>query len=274
MSAIAAKGTSTTLKCILRKIIWILVWKHTFVSWFIVSAIVPAIERRAFAQATHLFPLWAKVKDYNMRMLRQLGHPVAKIKAVHNGQGASKASSDDARGLEAELLLAVGARVMLTMNLWTSHGLVNGSMGTVRDIVFAEGSGPTSLPVAVMVEMDTYSGPAYTDPNGHRVVPIAPARHTWEGTSGSCSRCQLPLCLAWAVTVHKSQGLTLPKAVMDLGNSEFAAGLSFVAISRVRALADLLFGIAPTMERLQKIKQSTRLQERISEEERLTGLIS
>jgi len=61
----------------------------------------------------------------------------------------------------------------------------------------------------------------------------------------------------------------LPKAVIDLGNSEFAAGLSFVAVSRVRALTDLLFDVAPTLERLQKIKQSTRLQERIDKEERL-----
>ena len=239
-----------------------------------VSSLIPTVERHTFANATRLFPLWAKVKDYNLMMLRRLRVPIAKIKAVHNGQGASKASSDDAKGLEAELLLAVGARVMLTVNVWTSQGLVNGAMGTIRDIVFADGSGPTSLPIAAMVEMDDYSGPAYTDPDGHKVVPITPVRYSWEGKSGSCFRLQLPLCLAWAVTVHKSQGLTLPKAVIDLENSEFAAGLSFVAISRVRALTDLLFDVAPSLERLQKIRQSTRLQERVQEEDRLVGLIS
>ena len=80
-----------------------------------------------------------------MMMLRRLGVPVAKIKAVHTGRGASKASASDAKSLEAELLLAVGARVMLISNLWTSHGLVNGAMGRVRDIVFPEGSGPPWL---------------------------------------------------------------------------------------------------------------------------------
>ncbi|CAG8743912.1 11190_t:CDS:1, partial [Ambispora leptoticha] len=46
----------------------------------------------------------------------------------------------------------------------------------------------------------------------------------------------IPLSLAWAITTHKSQGLTLPKAVIDISKKEFAAGLSFVAISCVRSL--------------------------------------
>ncbi len=49
---------------------------------------------------------------------------------------------------------------------------------------------------------------------------------------------QLPLKLAWAVTIHKSQGLTLDKVVVDIGKKEFCAGLTFVAISRVRCIAD------------------------------------
>ncbi|PKK64280.1 hypothetical protein RhiirC2_757000 [Rhizophagus irregularis] len=60
----------------------------------------------------------------------------------------------------------------------------------------------------------------------------------WEGKTGSCSRLQFPLSLAWAVTAHKSQGLTLPKV---LGKKKFAVGLSFVAMFRVLSLEDILF---------------------------------
>ena len=88
-----------------------------------------------------------------------------------------------------------------------------------------------------------------------------------------CSQLQLPICLAWAITVHKSQGLTLLKAKIDLGSKEFAAGLSFVAVSRVRSLGDILFRQF-TFERLQRIQNCRRLQERKAEEERLLSVIT
>ena len=54
--------------------------------------------------------------------------------------------------------------------------------------------------------------------------------------SATChERQQLPLKLAWALTIHKSQCLTLPKAVIDLGKSERTPGISYVAISRVKS---------------------------------------
>lgn len=145
-------------------------------------------------------------------------------------------------------------------------------MGTIQDILFEE-KGPPSLPVAVFISFDSYERDAITNSEGIKVVPIVPIKRSWEGKNGViCSRVQVPICLSWAITVHKSQGLTLPKARIDIGNTEFAAGLSFVALSRVRSLNDLYFRHF-TLDRLQRIKNSKRLQERKDEEARLHTLI-
>lgn len=230
-------------------------------------------EREQFSKATVVLPKWSDVDIVNIDKLKSLNCPVAKVLATHpsGGREAKIADSDMAKGLEAQLLLARGARVMLTANLWTEGGLVNGAMGTVKDILF-EDNGPPYLPTAVFIEFENYKGPAITALDGTKVVPIVPIQRTWESKSGlSCSRIQIPVCLAWAITVHKSQGLTLPKAKINLGNREFAAGLSFVAISRVRALEDLLFQPF-SFERLQRIKNCKRLQERKQEEKRLVSM--
>ena len=57
--------------------------------------------------------------------------------------------------------------------------------------------------------------------------------------------------------VHKSQGLTLDKAVIDLGDTDFTPGLSFVAVSRVKKLSGLLFKTPFPIGRLQKARGSS-----------------
>jgi ATP-dependent DNA helicase PIF1 len=98
---------------------------------------------------------------------------------VHTGGNeAKKADSDVAHGLESQLLLARGARIMLTMNLWTEVGLVNGAMRIVQDLLFGEDQGPPFLPIAVLISFDKYKGPTITNSEGTKVVLIAPVRRT------------------------------------------------------------------------------------------------
>ena len=59
-------------------------------------------------------------------------------------------------GLEPVVFLAKGARVMLTMNLWSSVGLCNGATGTVVDIIYQNNHQPPDLPIAVIVEFENY----------------------------------------------------------------------------------------------------------------------
>ena len=110
---------------------------------------------------------------------------------------------------------------------------------------------------AVTVKYDSYSGP--TLPDG--TVPITPLRRTWFSTTKQCSRLQIPLKLAWAVTIHKSQGLTLDKAVIDVGKKEFSTGLTFVACSRVCQLTDLLFVPPFSFQRVANLSKSVRLKD-------------
>ncbi len=221
-----------------------------------------------FHDALHLHPTTEAVSNHNVAKLRASGQPIAVIKAVHTGPSASKASVDDAGGLEPVVCVAHGARVMLCSNLWVDVGLVNGAIGTVAAICYESDHSPPDLPVAVMVRFDNYSGP--TLPDG--TVPITPLRRMWFATSKPCSRLQLPLKLAWAVTIHKAQGMTLDKAVVDLGKKEFSTGLTFVACSRVRRLSDLVFTAPFTYGRVANLAKSSRLQERLCEDARLRGM--
>ena len=165
-----------------------------------------------FKDALHLHPTVEAVAEHKVASLQSSGQPIAIIKVIHTGPSASKASSDDASGLELVVSLAHSARLMLISNLWVETGLVNGAMGTVKAI-FYQREGPPDLPLAVMIKFDCYSGPTLHDGS----VPIIPVRRTWLHSGAACSRLQLPLKLAWAVTIHKAQGLTLDRVVVDIG---------------------------------------------------------
>jgi len=117
------------------------------------------------------------------------------------------------------LILKTGAEVMFTKNN-QKEGFSNGTLGTV--ISFQE---QTRYPVvrtkegkSIVVEPTDWS----VEENGKIKAQIS----------------QLPLRLAWAITVHKSQGMSMDAAVMDL-SSVFEYGQGYVALSRVRRLSGL-----------------------------------
>lgn len=93
------------------------------------------------------------------------------------------------------------------------------------------------------------SGPQFssTKPN---CVPILPITFQWHNAGHTTlSRQQLPLRLSYVVRIHQSQGQTLPKAVVDIGDGEMAAECTFMAVSRLKSLWDGLF-MPMTFERL------------------------
>ena len=82
-----------------------------------------AEERTSFKDASHLLPTKNSVADYNKLYLAKTAQPILQCMAKHNCSSAKKASVDDADGLEPMVLLAEGAKVMITRNLWTSKGM-------------------------------------------------------------------------------------------------------------------------------------------------------
>ena len=145
---------------------------------------------------------------------------------------------------------------MLTRNLWTAHGLVNGSRGIVRAMGLSTAeTAHQTVPSMKMVSFPAYTGPTHwRTESGSPLVPVTPMVTRWTGPGGQpCTRRQIPLRLAYAITVHKSQGMTLDRAILDLGESDQSRGLTFVAISRVRHLQDLAFRPGFDYHRLQAI---------------------
>ena len=126
----------------------------------------------------------------------------------------------------AYLELKVGAVVMFVKNNY-SKGYVNGTLGMVTH--FEEESG---YPV-----VETLSG--------DRIVAHPEEWTIEDGTKVLASLRQVPLRLAWAITIHKSQGMSLDCAEMDLSKT-FEYGMGYVALSRVRSLDGMkLTGLNP-----------------------------
>lgn len=117
------------------------------------------------------------------------------------------------------LELKPGAAVMFTKNNPKS-GFVNGTLGVVE-------------------EFNKYSGEPIVKARDGRRIEVRPMDWTIEENGKIRARItQLPLRLAWAITVHKSQGMTLDEVVMDLSNV-FEFGQGYVALSRVRRFSSL-----------------------------------
>ena len=123
-------------------------------------------------------------------------------------------------GLEANLNLAVGARVMLRRNIDTKAGLVNGAIGTVQKI----------SATFVTVKFDHIKEPYNVERVKTRFCVLK---------NFYVYRTQFPLILAYAVTIHKCQGLSLDCAIVDLSEKVFSSGMAYVALSRVRSLSGL-----------------------------------
>lgn len=131
------------------------------------------------------------------------------------------------------LAICIGAEVMLLKNLDFERHLINGSRGTVQDIIYDD-DGNAIVITVLFRGQDT---------------PVPISRMVCHchviGQGDKIQLFQFPIRLAWAVTAHKSQGQTLSRVAIDVSETAFAHGAFYVALSRVRRIEGLLLFGAP-----------------------------
>lgn len=172
---------------------------------------------------THLYTHNFDVDRINETRLCMISAPSKRYRMKSLGKAPLVASLKQSCLAYEEFIVKRGSSVMFVKNDFEGK-YVNGTLGIVTGF-------------------DADQFPIVTTRSGRKIVARPQAWQLEEDDDVLAEIRQIPLRLAWAITIHKSQGMTLDAAKMDLSRS-FVAGMGYVALSRVRSLEGLeLFGI-------------------------------
>ncbi|KAL2932636.1 ATP-dependent DNA helicase pfh1 [Bienertia sinuspersici] len=179
-----------------------------------------------------LFPRIADVSRVNDMRLKGLGEEIIVYEAFDRGERHWIDQLD--RGIAPNnLQLCKGARVMLTKNLNVKGQLVNGATGKITGFKKA-------IKGNIVKICDRKMLPIVKFDCGTEMV-MKPLKWNVEvGDKIRATRLQLPLILAWAMSIHKSQGMTVDRLHTNLSKA-FGFGMIYVALSRLRSLDGLSF---------------------------------
>ena len=175
------------------------------------------------ADITRLFTHNVDVDEINQRHLAALNTEPTMFKASSKGNEKLLMTLTGAVRAPEQLVLKVGAKVMFVKNNFEA-GYSNGTLGEVIGFLNDDEFG--LLPRVKLRD-------------GEQLV-VLPETWSVDNESGKALATyqQFPLCLAWAMTVHKSQGMTLQAAEIDLSHT-FEKGQGYVALSRLQNLQGL-----------------------------------
>lgn len=196
--------------------------------------------------------------DYiNHKKLKEIDGESKIFKAKHEGNRFILEMLTKSILAPEHLELKIGAKVMFIKNN-PDGDYVNGTQGEVFKFVKNDEYDPPFVPV-----IKTTSG---------RIVEACPANWDYTENNKIIARVtQIPLKLAWAITIHKAQGMTLDEAIIDI-RSAFDHGMGYVALSRLKDISGLsILGYSPQALQLNPlaIKADARFKElsAINEEE-------
>lgn len=172
-------------------------------------------------EGTRLYPHRAQAEAYNLRRLEAIQHPLRSFKTQYAGKEKFIEAAQKVVPIPETLLLKKGALIMMRKNDITG-GLhyVNGSLGYIQEIT------DDSLEIKLFSGEEIEVGKekfSYLDGDGNEVIAA------WN----------FPVTLAWATTIHKAQGASLDRMIVDL-YALWEPGQAYVALSRVRSGSGLL----------------------------------
>ena len=198
------------------------------------SYIGKQVPEDSLIMPTKIFPIRSKVEQINSIEMEKLSGDIKTFELKKLANLTEKKEYYTAEEKEQEwkylannlmcesvIHLKIGSQVMCIVNMELDDGqvLCNGSQGIVTGFIGL---------VTILVKFNELQAD----------IPLS--MHTW-----ASERCpglgvsQLPIILAWAITIHKSQGASLDMAEIDVGSDIFECGQTYVALSRVRSLKGL-----------------------------------
>ena len=196
---------------------------------------------------------------------------ICNVPATHRPAKAKSSSAEAAMGLQASLWLGLDFPMMVVSNLWTKAGVTNGLRGDLYDLICVKDPWEEVPAVALLkvLRSDVRGLPEFLPritsawPN-HTLVPVPVLERQWMVGSVEYSRRQLPLRGAFAITVHKSQGMTILKVILDPGANERQAGILFTGLSRVPSLQQIALSNPMDLTRLNAVFKSRTVANRIA----------
>ena len=232
-----------------------------------IAALEATFDQNVDIKRTRLYTHNLNVNSINDKELAALDGEMMRFTATSTGDSKLVETLKKTVRTQDDLVLKVGAKVMFIKNN-TELGVSNGTMGELigfaavkiddskdssDDLIedddentesetnkTVKGKGKKAIKEKPKAKKPTTQKMPVVRLNSGREVVAEPEEWIIEDETGDvlASYEQVPLCLAWAITIHKSQGMTLDAAEIDLSRT-FELGQGYVALSRLKSLAGL-----------------------------------